>query len=124
MPILLTLVVLILVMRKRVMLVVLVLVCVCLLGLCLSFLCLSLNACLCLFCLFCLFLSCLYLCFVEQEDDDARAVVLESLIRDGMNLLFNLKFIRVEHDEADNEDDFPTIRVVVEQDGVEKVGQP
>lgn len=81
-------------------------------------------ACLCLFCLFCLCLSCLYLCFVEQEDDDARAVVLESLIRDGMNLLFNLKFIRVEHDEADNEDGFPTIRVVVEQEGVEKVGKP
>ena len=60
----------------------------------------------------------------EQEDDDARAVVLESLLRDGMNLLFNLKFIRVEHDEAENDDEFPTIRVVVEHAGVEKVRQP
>ena len=58
---------------------------------------------------------------VEQEDDDARAVVLQSLIDDGMNLLFNLKFIRVEHDPAPCEDEFPTIRIVVEHKGQEKV---
>lgn len=58
---------------------------------------------------------------VDQEDDDARAVVLESLLHDGMNLLFNLKFIRVEHDEPASEDDFPTIRVFVEHNGKEKV---
>ncbi|CAM9105797.1 unnamed protein product [Laminaria digitata] len=58
---------------------------------------------------------------MPKEDDDARAIVKESLINDGMDLLFNLKFIRVEHDAPANEDDFPTIRVVVEQNGVEKI---
>lgn len=71
--------------------------------------------------LFMFFVDGCLLFVVEQEDDDARAIVKESLINDGMDLLFNLKFIRVEHDLPANEDDFPTIRVVVEQNGVEKV---
>lgn len=61
------------------------------------------------------------LCLDEQEDDDARAIVLESLIHDGMDLLFNLKFLRVEHSKPSKEGDFPTIRVYVEHKGVEKV---
>lgn len=58
-----------------------------------------------------------------QEDDDARAIVLESLLKDGMNLQFNLKFLRVEHTDPEEEGDFPTIRIFVEQNGEEKVGQ-
>ncbi|CAM9246485.1 unnamed protein product [Laminaria digitata] len=58
---------------------------------------------------------------MPKEDDDARAIVLESLINDGMDLLFNLKFLRVEHRKPSNEGDYPTIRVFVEHKGVEKV---
>lgn len=46
---------------------------------------------------------------------------MESLIRDGMKLMFHLKFIRVEHDAPEDEGDFPLIRIIVEQDGQEKV---
>lgn len=56
-----------------------------------------------------------------QEDDDAREAVLESLLRDGLKLKFNLKFIRVESRERREGDSFPLIRVVVEEDGEEKV---
>lgn len=57
-----------------------------------------------------------------QEDDDARAVVLEQLLRDGIDLKFNLKFIRVESEHPEEETGaFPLIRVVVEQDGEEMV---
>lgn len=47
--------------------------------------------------------------------------MLESLLRDGMDLKFNLKFIRVESELPDEEGDFPLIRVVVEQNGKEMV---
>lgn len=57
----------------------------------------------------------------HQEDDDAREIVLEQLLRDGMDLKFNLKFIRVETELPEEEGDFPLIRVVVEQDGEEMV---
>lgn len=46
---------------------------------------------------------------------------MEQLLRDGMDLKFNLKFIRVETDLPEEEGDFPLIRVVVEQDGEEMV---
>lgn len=62
-------------------------------------------------------------CFCWQEDDDARAVVLESLLRDGMDIKFNLKFIRVQHEEPEEEGDFPIVRVVVEQNGEEQVSR-
>ncbi|CAN0197383.1 unnamed protein product, partial [Hapterophycus canaliculatus] len=58
---------------------------------------------------------------MPKEDDDARAIVLESLLKDGMDLNFNLKFLRVEHEEAEEDGGFPLIRVFVEQDGQEKV---
>lgn len=58
---------------------------------------------------------------MTQEDDDAREVVLEQLLKDGLDLKFNLKFLRVEHDLPETEGDFPLIRVVVEQEGEEVV---
>ncbi len=58
---------------------------------------------------------------MPKEDDDARAIVLESLLKDGMDLNFNLKFLRVEHQPPSEEGDFPLIKVFVEQDGQEKV---
>lgn len=58
---------------------------------------------------------------MPKEDDDARAIVLESLLKDGMDLNFNLKFLRVEHQEPAEEGDFPLIKIFVEQDGQEKV---
>ena len=60
----------------------------------------------------------------KQEDDDARAAVLESLLRDGMDIKFNLKFIRVEHQDPRKGDDFPLIRIFVEEGGIEKVCLP
>lgn len=58
---------------------------------------------------------------MTQEDDDAREVVLEQLLKDGLDLKFNLKFIRVEHELPETEGDFPLIRVVIEQGGEEMV---
>ncbi|CAN0082483.1 unnamed protein product [Pylaiella littoralis] len=57
---------------------------------------------------------------MPKEDDDARAIVLESLLKDGMDLQFNLKFLRVEHTAPRDEGEFPTIRIFVEQGGEEK----
>ncbi|CAN0527418.1 unnamed protein product, partial [Ectocarpus sp. 12 AP-2014] len=58
---------------------------------------------------------------MPKEDDDARAIVLESLLKDGLNLQFHLKFLRVEHESPKEEGDFPLIKIFVEQDGQEKV---
>lgn len=56
-----------------------------------------------------------------QEDEDARAAVLESLLRDGVRLKFNLKFLRVETEPPAEEGGFSLTRVVVEEDGQETV---
>lgn len=47
--------------------------------------------------------------------------MLEALLRDGMDLKFNLKFVRVESELPEEEGDFPLIRIVIEEDGQEKV---
>ncbi|CAB1105498.1 unnamed protein product [Ectocarpus sp. CCAP 1310/34] len=60
---------------------------------------------------------------MPKEDDDARAIVLESLLKDGLNLQFHLKFLRVEHESPKEEGDFPLVKIFVEQDGQEKDDQ-
>lgn len=49
--------------------------------------------------------------------------MLESLLKDGLDLQFNLKFLRVEHEAPKEEGDFPLIKIFVEQDGQEKVSK-
>eukprot|EP01084_Bolivina_argentea_P298950 515273_1 len=61
---------------------------------------------------------------MPKEDADASTIVIESMRKDGIEVVFGVKFISVEHDKArpmtcstEIESNFPTIRVITEVEG-------
>ncbi|KAG5182768.1 mercuric reductase [Tribonema minus] len=57
---------------------------------------------------------------MPKEDSDAADIVAAAMERDGVKFHYNLKFVRVEHTQADGEA-FPTIRMIAEDKGTEVV---
>jgi len=58
---------------------------------------------------------------LPKEDEDAAEIVYQSMLRDGMDFMFNVKFVRVTHDPPAEGQEYGTIKLHIEHDGQAKV---